>query len=388
LPVTLAFVAACDGDQEEWRRRWLRTRGLGEEQAPAYATPRSQPEAPESVMPRPTELPLRPRGFAVRREILRQLATGPLAPPLVITGPFGVGKSDFALRHAHGVAGRMDGHLYADFASLGLGEDGARAALGGFLSRLGISAERSDGPLEQRAALYRSLLTERRLLVLLENVCDERQVRPLLAESRQSQTIIVSRAPLLGLRDVRRVRLDVLSRPESIEFIAATAPALAGAESYALDRLAEMCADRPLALDIAARRFATLPGVDPFDVINRLSEPGAWLEWLRVGDLSVREALEATYQRLSEPARMLLPLLISPRSTNWSHRHHSNELTEELIEAGFLRHRPGTGEMGVDALTFAFIMGRGIPGMPGVQPAGPAPYAAVPDGYRTSFPAA
>jgi hypothetical protein len=341
-------------------------------------------------MPRPTELPLRPRGFAVRKETLHQLATGPLAPPLVITGPFGVGKSDFALRHAHAVAGHMDGHLYADFASLAAGEDGAQAALDGFLSRLGISSDRSRGPLEQRAALYRSLLTERRLVVLLENVCDERQVRPLLAESRQSQTIIVSRAPLLGLRDVRRVRLDVLSRAESVEFIAATAPALAEAEPRACDWLAEMCADLPLALDIAARKLAALPGVDLFDVINRLSEPCAWFEWLRVGDLSVREAFESTYRRLSEPARMLLPLLISPRSTSWSHRQRSNDLTEELIEAGLLRHRPGTGDLRVDALTCAYIMGQGIPGILGTPPAASlaaAPQVA-PNGYHRSFPAA
>lgn len=359
LPVALAFVAACGGDQETWRRRWLQARGGGDAPPAAGSGPARQRDSDQHRTPRPAELPLRPRGFATRKETLHRLTTGALTPPVVISGPFGVGKSELALRFAHHIAGCMDGQLYADLAPFASGGCGAHAVLDGFLSVLGMPADRLPDSAEQRAGLYRSLLAERRLVVLLDNVRDERQVRPLLGESRHSLTIMVSRTALLGLRDVRRIRLDVLSRAESMELITAMAPDYAKADPGACDRLAEVCGDLPLALDIALRKLAARPDVPLRDVIGRLAEPGVWLEWLRVGDLSVREPLGSTYRQLSDPARMLLHLLVSFRTNGWPHHHAGGDVADELVEAGMLGRRPGDGDPWVNPFVRAYLLAQG-----------------------------
>ncbi|GAA4428714.1 hypothetical protein GCM10023148_32830 [Actinokineospora soli] len=178
LKVALAFVAACGGDRETWRRKWL---------IAADAHPAEQPEpVPRPPLPRPAQLPMRPRGFVGRDEELAGLS-GQGSTPVVITGPVGVGKSELALRHAHDLAATtVDGQLYADLDPLPPGPAGAEALLVDFLAALGVPAASLPESLHQRAGLYRSVLAERRLVVLLDNVRDERQVRPLLAETRTS----------------------------------------------------------------------------------------------------------------------------------------------------------------------------------------------------------
>src|SRR5262249_13858760 len=163
--------------------------------------------------------------------------------------------SEFALRHAHELVGDItDGQLYADLG--GREPAGTGAVLSGFLQALGVMAEHVPGTLDQRLGLYRSLLAERRLPGLLGNVHEERQVRPLLAGPGPSVTIVVSRRPLRGLRDAHRVDLGVLPRRDSIAMLSAVASENPSLDRPACDKLAEMCGDLPLALDIAARKLA------------------------------------------------------------------------------------------------------------------------------------
>lgn len=356
LPVTLAFVEACGGDREAWRRRWLQVSDGGR-----------KPHAPVEplarlALPRPAQLPLRPRGFVGRFGELRRLGE-PSAMPVVISGPAGVGKTELALRYAHDIAPEMaDGQLYADVGPLDASGTGAAAILDGFLRALGVPAEQVPAALDQRAGLYRSVLAERRMVVLLDNVRDERQVRPLLAEARHSITILVSRVQLLGLRDVRRVRLDVLPRRDSIAMIMAAVPDRMAADPDAGDRLAELCGDLPLALDIALRKLVAWPDLPLRRVISRLAEPGAILDWLRAGDLSVRESLSSAYLGLSNPARTLLRrLALLPAGTPliWSDPvvPAADELVEELTEAGMLRRGDGPGGCRMDALVRTFVLG-------------------------------
>lgn len=373
LPVALAFVDACGGDPETWRRRWLRA---FVDERPDTAARRSVQQGPRpasgwdgwgKALPRPAQLPLRPRGFVGRTEELRRL--GSSSPtPVVISGPVGVGKSEFALRYAHDLAPDMvDGQLYADLGPSASSGSDARAVLDGFLQVLGIPAEHLPGAVDLRAGLYRSLLAERRLLVLLDNVHDERQVRPFLAETRHSLTIMVSRAPLLGLRDIRRVRLDVLPRPNSIAMIAAAVPDRAAADPGQCDRLAELCGDLPLALDIAVRKLVARPDIPLRAATGRLGEPGVVLDWLRIGDLSVWESLDSAYRQLGPPAKALLSrfawLSVDEPIVPAGGRHlgamvpgpAEDELFEELAEAGMLRRGRGRGGYRLDSLVRAFV---------------------------------
>jgi hypothetical protein len=378
LQVTLAFVEACGGDREAWRRRWLQ---VSEGAYSAIASRSAYQDVPaRQVLPRPAQLPLRPRGFVGRVDELRRLGT-PSGTPVVISGPVGVGKSEFALYFAHEIATEMvDGQLYADLGPQAPAGTGAQAALDGFLQALGVPSEHLPEAADQRAGLYRSLVAERRLVVLLDNVRNERQVRPLLAETRHSVTIVVSRSALLGLRDVSRVRLDVLPRADSIAMIAAAVPDRVQADPDECDRLAELCGDLPLALDIAARKLVARPNVPLRRITTRLAEPGALLDWLRVGDLSVRESLNSAYVQLGDPARALLrrlALLSAERSLLWASGcdlgpaapvedelvdgEPVEELAEELAEAGMLRRRVHPGEYRLDPLIQAFVVDQAPP---------------------------
>jgi hypothetical protein len=395
LPATLAFVAACGGDREAWARRWHQVSGNSGGYRGAPPVPpaaRTAPPEPQAVvqpapvqpapvqpapvqpahlmpprppLPRPAQLPQRPRGYVNRAVELRRLEIDPAwTTPVVVTGPVGVGKSEFALRYAHEVATEMtDGQLYADLGTPDLAgdPDAPDTVITGFLTALGVTAaELPTGP-GQRAGLYRTLLNERRLVVLLDNVRDESQVRPLLGETRRSLTIIVGRAPLHGIRDVRRVHLDVLDRRDSVAVIA-TAASDAARHPQACERLAELCGDLPLALDVAARKLAMRPDVPLPDLVAPLAETGGLLAWLRLGDISVRTALDSAFEPLSGPAMTMLEQLarrpageIVRARTPWP----DDELLDELVEAGMLRPGPELGSYRLDELVRTFVVERG-----------------------------
>jgi hypothetical protein len=379
LRVTLAFVAACDGDLRYWEHRW---RGLSER----FGSPaggggpvdeargmndrgRGAGGGMASVFPShlpPAQLPMRPRGVSGRvAERARLRAEQALrTTPLVISGPVGVGKTDFALRYAHDMAAVMpDGQLYADLGAAELRGGSAEVVLPVFLRALGIADQRLPDLRWQQEGLYRSVVARRRLIVLLDNVHDEAQVRPLLAETSRSLLIVVSRRPLLGLNDVRRLDLDVLPRHESIAML----QGLVGepAEARVCGRLAELCGDLPLALDVAGRKLAARPDRALSDVVDHLARHGNLLDWLRVGDICVRDVLNTAYQTLTPPARILLDLLARRQANGVetgalrpamevSAPTGREELLEELIETGMLRRSATPSRYRLDPLLHAF----------------------------------
>jgi hypothetical protein len=366
LPVTLAFVAACGGDREAWERRWHEVSGKAQPQA--FFRPRQRDFVTRTGWPPPAQLPLRPRGFVGRADELALLSK-PSAAPIVVSGSVGVGKSAFALNYAHQIAAEMiDGQLYADLKSP---VPDAQTVLRCFLLALGISDEQLPAAPDQQAGLYRSLLVERKLLVLLENVRDERQVRPLLAETGRSVMVVVSRNPLLGLRDVRRVQLDVLPRGDSIALIANALSGHFAAGLMDYNRLAELCGDLPLAIDIAVRKLLARPDVPMIRVIRRLAEPGALLDWLRIGDVSMRGLLSSAYLQLGEAAQTLLHQLARRwpgEPVGWAGDLASvvpvdDEVVDELAAAGMLRHDERVGAYRLDPLVRAFVMRYATPPM-------------------------
>ncbi|MGW2330175.1 AAA family ATPase [Streptomyces sp. NPDC001700] len=135
----------------------------------------------------------------------------------VIAGTAGAGKTSLALRWAHQIRERFpDGQLYANLRGYDPGEPvAAREALHRLLTSLGVPADAVPQDLDAAAALYRSLLADRRVLVVLDNVATVGQVRPLLPGSAHSLVLVTSRSRLSGLaiRDgARRLTLGV--RPE------------------------------------------------------------------------------------------------------------------------------------------------------------------------------
>ncbi|BCJ51452.1 hypothetical protein Asp14428_29270 [Actinoplanes sp. NBRC 14428] len=349
LPVTLAFVAACGGDRDAWRQRWFVATG-GRQSFTARAR---RSRRPADGPPCPAQLPQRPRGFAGRMVELAWLHS-PGDTPIVINGPAGVGKTDLALYHAYERAAEMtDGQLYAD-----LGEhQGPGDVLDGFLRALGVPADQLNGTPSHRAGLYRTLLAERRLLVLLDNVADERQVRPLLVESETSTTILVSRRRLLGLRDVRRLSVAPLSRADSVATIAAALAPSVRARPEDLDRLAALCGDLPLALDIALRRISLRPHAILRQLLDGWQQSGSALNWLCIGDLSMRETLRSAYLTLSHQARMLLHWLARTAEDDVRPLPAADdELADELIDAGLLDDNAHHGGLTLSPLVRIFAL--------------------------------
>jgi DNA-binding SARP family transcriptional activator len=171
-----------------------------------------------------------------------------------VGGTAGVGKTALAVHWAHQVTDQFgDGQLYVNLR--GFDPSGApaapEAAIRGFLDALGVPPERIPPLPTAQAGLYRSLLADKRMLIVADNARDEQQVRPLLPASPASLVLVTSRSQLGGLgaaEGARLISLDVLTHAEAVQLLAARlGTARAAAEPAAVDQIARLCAHLPLA---------------------------------------------------------------------------------------------------------------------------------------------
>ncbi|MEZ0075447.1 BTAD domain-containing putative transcriptional regulator [Planotetraspora sp. GP83] len=204
----------------------------------------------------PAQLPPAVSAFTGRTPQLRWLdeLAGDLTTPVAVAiiGPPGTGKSALAVHWAHRVRHRFpDGQLYID-----LHEYGSRRALPRFLRSLGVSEGGMPVGPDEAAALYRTLLAGRRMLVLLDNAVTSEQVRPLLPGAGGSLTLTTSRERLSGLialDGARPLRLQPLNPGEARDLLThLLGPERVRREAEAAARLAELCDYLPAALRLAA----------------------------------------------------------------------------------------------------------------------------------------
>ncbi|MGK3102711.1 tetratricopeptide repeat protein [Streptomyces sp. WAC05858] len=285
------------------------------------------PDAGSSSSPVPRQLPADVGGFVNRTDELGQLNAvlttedgGPLVVSVyVIAGTAGAGKTSLALRWAHQVRERFpDGQLYANLRGYDPGAPvAAREALHRLLTSLGVQPEAVPQDLDAAAALYRSLLADRRVLVVLDNAATVGQVRPLLPGSAHSLVLVTSRSRLSGLavRDgARRLTLGVLPEPEAVALLrVVTAGYRPVDDERKLAELARLCARLPLALRIAAERAASHPHLRLDDLIAELRDESALWDALSTGDDEEAEAVRTvfawSYRALSEQTARLFRLL-------------------------------------------------------------------------------
>jgi len=276
----------------------------------------------------PKQLPAEPSGFTGRTAQLSTLdglleggRSGGAVPIAAISGTAGVGKTALAVHWAHGVRDRFpDGQLYANLRGHTPGPAAAPIeVLAQFLSALGVPAERVPFDLETAAAMYRTLMTDRRTLVLLDNVVGPEQIRPLLPAGPGCLVLVTGRDRMTGLvalHGARQLTLDVLSPDDALELLAS----VLGTKHAVAAELAELCAYLPLALRIAAANLADQPGRGVEAYVARLRE-GNLLAALSVrGDeqIAVRTAFDLSCASLPTEAQRLFRLLSLVPGTDFS----------------------------------------------------------------------
>jgi tetratricopeptide (TPR) repeat protein/transcriptional regulator with XRE-family HTH domain len=279
----------------------------------------------------PHQLPAAVEDFAGRSAELEALAQvlesaragGPGTVVIsVIGGTAGVGKTALALHWAHQVSARFgDGQLYVNLR--GYDPSGTPAtpaeATRGVLDTLGVPPERIPASAEAQAGLYRSMLAERRMLILLDNARDEQQVQPLLPASPGSLVLVTSRSQLGGLAaadGARLLTLDVLTEPEARQMLTARlSTARAGAGPEAISEITSLCGCLPLALAVAAARAAARPHLPLAALADELRDTTRRLDALDVGGpgSSVRAVFSWSVRQLTgEAARMFRLLGLHP----------------------------------------------------------------------------
>jgi tetratricopeptide (TPR) repeat protein len=238
----------------------------------------------------------------------------------VIDGTAGVGKTALAVHWAHRVRARFpDGQLFVNLHGYGPCLPMApEQALGEFLRALDVPAERIPAGVEAKAALYRSLLDGRRVVVVLDNAHTAEQVRPLLPGSASCRVVVTSRNRLSGLiahDGASRVTAGLLPPTEAITLLRdVIGTARVAAEPEATAALASQCAYLPLALRIAAERAATRPHVTLADVAEELAVVHNRLDLLATAEqeddaTAVRAVFSWSYHALAPEAARAFRLL-------------------------------------------------------------------------------
>ncbi|GAA4708405.1 AfsR/SARP family transcriptional regulator [Phytohabitans rumicis] len=271
----------------------------------------ARPACPAQLPPDTIDLTGRDAVVEAVRVALRDAATvGGAATTIAISGIAGVGKSALAVHSAHAARAHFPGgQLYATFDAGGRAVEPGEL-LARFLRALGYHDPDIPASTAERTALFRSALASRRVLILLDGVRSECQVRPLLPGTPGSAVLVASRARLAGLECARHVPLDVLAPAESVRLLAH----LAGADRVRADptaarEIAVHCGHLPLALRAAGARLAARPRWSLSALAGRLRDESRRLDELTVGDLCLRVRLEASYLNLNEPERRAFTLL-------------------------------------------------------------------------------
>jgi DNA-binding SARP family transcriptional activator/tetratricopeptide (TPR) repeat protein len=318
----------------------------------------------DPVLPVPAQLPPDVWGFMGRRaelEALDELAStsGSAAneagerplPVGIIAGVAGVGKTGLALHWSHSAMHRFpDGQLYTDLRGYDPHQEPlpASAALDGFLRALGVPGEQIPSALDERAALFRSVIHGRQVLIVLDNARTPEQVRPLLPGSSSCLVLVSSRDRLDDLvahEGARLYLLGVLQLGEASDLVSLMAgdrrvdPATA-------NRIAALCGRLPLALRIAAARLAIRPHGAAGDLANRLADEQRRLAELSPAHRGVRASFALSYHAVPRRPAMLfrlLGLLDAPDVAVWTAAalmgasgQEAEDLLDQLVQAGML----------------------------------------------------
>ncbi|MGW1269833.1 BTAD domain-containing putative transcriptional regulator [Streptomyces sp. NPDC002491] len=277
---------------------------------PELAEPSAPAAEPAVVRVRPAQLPATVPDFTGRAAFVAELSevlaaaggggSGGVMAVSALAGIGGVGKTTLAVHVAHQARPVFpDGQLYVDLQGAGTRAAEPETVLGAFLRALGAAESAIPDSLEERAALYRSLLDGRRILVLLDNARDAAQVRPLLPGTEGCAALVTSRVRMVDLAGAHLVDLDVMSPDEALALFTR----IVGEERVASEREAALdvvaaCGFLPLAIRIAASRLASRRTWTVSVLAAKLADERRRLDELQAGDLAVKATFELGYGAL------------------------------------------------------------------------------------------
>jgi tetratricopeptide (TPR) repeat protein/transcriptional regulator with XRE-family HTH domain len=292
----------------------LRDRALAER-----AEAEDQPLASRLRPTVPHQLPADVDDFTGRESVVDRACAlaraGPERPALVVvSGVGGVGKTALAVHVAHRLRDEFpDGQLYLRLRGSGSVALSTEDALGQLLRGVGNRDSAIPDGVDERSARYRSLIVDRRLLLVLDDASSAAQVRPLLPGTPSCSVLVTSRNRLVGLEGARRLILEPLEPAEAQALLTRILGSdRTATQERAVQTVARLCGYLPLALRIVAARLAARPHWTITDMVDRLADRRQLFDELVADDLDVRTTFELTYCSLtSEQARVFRLLAAS-----------------------------------------------------------------------------
>jgi DNA-binding XRE family transcriptional regulator len=296
-------------DRDEFAQAGTAQYWSGRTGAPPQPAPH-RPAPPVSV-PAPHQLPTDLPDFVGRTEELAAVEAALRATRLAaVTGPPGVGKTALAVHAGNRVADAFpDGQLFAVLRDPAGDPVDPVDVLADLLSGLNVDGSALPAGLDARAALFRSRLAGRRVLIMLDDAASHTQVAPVLPAG-VAAAVVTGRLPLTGLPGVTAVDLRPLAGPAAVELLGRVAGAArVAAEPAAAAALVEACGGLPLAVRVTGAKLAARPQWTLEVLSERLADERGRLDELRHGDLAVRPGLQVARRGLSAPAGLAFALL-------------------------------------------------------------------------------
>ncbi|MFI6096923.1 BTAD domain-containing putative transcriptional regulator [Lentzea sp. NPDC051213] len=293
-------------------------------------------------------------GFVGRADELRRIVdaatsggvAGSALGITTIDGMAGVGKTRLAVHAAHLLADQFpDGQLFVDLHGHSGGQEpmDPAAALAELLEAVGVPAASIPATLEQRVAVWRTQLVNRKVLLVLDNAVSAAQIEPLLPGGKGCSVLVTSRNRLVGSHTTQTVSLQPLEVREAVDFLSATlAPQRVAAEPDAVAELAEMCGGLPLALHFAAVRLCNRPVWSISDLTALLSRDRLAMADLDIGKNGLAAAFSTSYDRLSAEQRTVFlsvsafesrPFDVSAAGARSGDRFVAERVLESLADA-------------------------------------------------------
>nr|WP_225953801.1 BTAD domain-containing putative transcriptional regulator [Kibdelosporangium phytohabitans] len=309
--------------------------------------PRPGPAATRTV---PRQLPHDVPDFTGRGKHIAALramvaTAGEAAAVATIVGPPGVGKTSLAVHVGHLLKDEFpDGQLYVDLAGTTSRPRTGKEVLGSLLRSLGVTGAALPDSVHDRAALYRSMASETRMLVLFDDAANATQIRGLLPADNWG-VLVTSRQRMAELPATHQIELDVLPTAEASELLGKIAglERVTG-EPESAEAILRSCGHLPLAIRIAGARIAGRRGWTLTVLERRLADETQRLSELKAGELAVRASFDLSYRQLPADAAAAFRLLgrLGPSAIpEWAvgallDRGGSAELVDVLVDASML----------------------------------------------------